>query len=434
MGPIIRTPTGMITDRKRWQASAPGRMARYVLLGALGMILAVQVVVEGMTEKADRLGLYSFSQIVQPGSAAALSGLAEHSLSARDYARARSLAAAALSDNPLNVKALRVQGLALALTGHEALSRRYLSLASSLSWRDSPTHLWLLDREIDAGNYDGAVDHADSLLRRSRHPEVVIATLATAAKVGAARAVIVDRLAAQPPWREPFLQSLSAAPASEQPHVLALLRALAQTSSPPTRKEAAPIVRAAFAKGDYSQAIALYESLFATSGQPFPLVRNGNFETHINGTSAAWQVPPFEWFMTPSAGATVDVTESPDGNGKSLLIDYDGYSNSIVGEQALVLPEGKYRLSYRFQSSRALEQDLVDLIITCIPSGRELTRHVQNLSSAGQWHHRSTEFSIGGAGGCRAQRLSLSLQGGSRRANTVLWLDDVQVSRVPTAH
>ncbi|HUH22823.1 MAG TPA: hypothetical protein VLZ51_02035, partial [Brevundimonas sp.] len=190
-------------------------LAPYVLtVGAVW--LGWQVVLQPVLQR----GPPAIAVKAAPGSALVLRRAAETELLAAEsdgadaathVDNAAFLAREALVRSPFDVRALRVIGLTEDRSGREDRADALLTLAGNWSLRDDPTHAWLVQHRLQRGDYASALAHADTLIRRRENlrPQV-FRLFSTAAAQDPQRALpVVARLvAAHPPWRQAYLDSL----------------------------------------------------------------------------------------------------------------------------------------------------------------------------------------------------------------------------------
>ena len=410
--------------------AAPGRgrvaeASSWVLIAA-GVVLGWQVVIQPLIQRAPA----EVAIRLAPGSPLVLRRAAESEFAAgqkdnapRRYANAASRSRDAFARSPFDVRALRVIGLTEAQAGREAVADDILTLAGNWSLRDDPSHAWLVQHRLKAGDYASAFAHADTLVRRRDDLRPRIFELfTTAATLDSARALpeVAVLLSASPPWRQAYLESLHADARGLQVAVnLAIL--LQAGRAPLTNDELHQLYIQLLEKGQLEAVRVVRTRLNRPSNAT--LVTNGGF-----GDASA--PAPFQWALAQDAGVVAEIV--PDDvrtADPALRVDYDGYASSRIAEQLMFLAPGRYRLT---AESRAEEGDpaaRLAITITCAPGDLRVLSAPAAAPGAQVWTPFRADFTL--PAGCQAQWLRLETRPDDKRSRTVAWLDKVAVSRLP---
>ena len=406
-------------------AAAPGRPT---LPSAVGFALAIALVWLG--GQFVRQGVADEFQASRPELAVAWRGespdalaqLARWRLAHGDAADAARLAARALRRAPLDGPALATYGLAMDHLGQPQVADQAVTLAGQRGWRDLPTQIWLMRRDLLAARFAGAFDHADALLRREPTPPPgVFAILAVAARDPRAVAPLADRLAANPAWRAAFFAFLADPGRPSTEVAAALMTRLAGSAAPPTDAEVAPYLRALVSRQRFADAAAAWRRF--TPGADGG-VYDGDFERPPGST-------PFDWSLTSGVGWTASIGASPDGlRGQALNIEYDGVSPPQPLRQLLVLSPGAYRLSGRFDDVQGSGAALFGWTVTCIGADQPLATAPSPTGPAGVWRAFSATVIVPPAG-CPAQWLALTSQPAKEATDVSAWYDDLAISPLP---
>src|SRR5262245_8452377 len=158
--------------------------------------------------------------------------------------QARVWAEAALGNNPLNARALRLLGELAHTAGDEGRARSYMQAAAARSIHESAALSWLMRDNFERKSYRAALYFADALLRtRSQSLTYVLAVLGQMAELPEAEQELQRLLASNPPWRKTVLSNLPRA-VSDARTPLKLLLALRQTPNPPELADIASYVDA----------------------------------------------------------------------------------------------------------------------------------------------------------------------------------------------
>jgi hypothetical protein len=360
---------------------------------------------------------------VAPGSPEVLQRAAEAEFAADRFDNARFLAEKSLARAPFNARALRVRGLVEAKGANAARANDLLTLAGNWSLRDDPTHAWLMENRLRQGAYGSSFAHADTLARRRAdlHPQIF--ELFTTAAATDPRSIhsLVGLLAAQPPWRNNYLNSLYERD-EHAPVLAALALGLEKSGGPLTDSELGHLYRMWASKGMYNGIRYLRMEL----RRPDPLVRlqNGSF-----GTEALPEDIPFQWRFGAAPGVAVQISEDDLGRtGGALRVQYDGRQPGVLAEQLMILEAGRRTLSGLTRFETPTDDAGMRWTVRCVETDTVVAS--APLSSAalagGAWKRWATSVEIP-ATACTAQWLRLETMPGERRRQIVIWFDDVRI-------
>ena len=118
---------------------------------------------------------------------------------------AAALAARAVTANPVDARAIKVLGVLADRAGKPQKALELMTLSDKVSRRDAYTQTWLMQHDLQTGNYAQALVRADALLRV--YPEagkILIPALTTIATDSRGAAAISGQLSTLPPWRSSF--------------------------------------------------------------------------------------------------------------------------------------------------------------------------------------------------------------------------------------
>lgn len=373
-----------------------------------------------------------------PGSALVLRRAAESELLAaetdksaapRHVDNAGDLARQALRRAPFDVRALRVIGLAEARSGREQSADDLLTLAGNWSLRDDPTHAWLVDYRLRRGDYASSLAHADTLIRRREalRPQV-FQLFSTAATQDPQRAmpVVARLIAARPPWRQAYLDSLYRT--NEGLQLAANLAVvLKRGDAPLSPDELSQMYLQLLDKGQVQAVNAVRTAL--DGAEAAASVANGGFDD-------ADAPEPFQWKLIQQAGVSAEIT--PDDarpQDLALRVEYDNYTSAKVAQQLMFLKPGRYRLAYQTRMESGPSPLKLNWTVLCIPGDQPvLSAPASALATPGAarqnggWISLTREFTV--PDGCQGQWLSLDAGGGERRTPIVLWFDKIKAERI----
>ena len=294
-----------------------------------------------------------------------------------------------------------------------------LDIANARWPRDVPTRASLADRALAAGDADTGLMHLDALLRIEPWTrESMLPLLLPHLGDARVRDALVERLAADPPWRGAFLTSLRSdvARADDAAAVLAALAMRVPADDALMQARVEVLDRA----GRHAEARAAWVASLpsAQRGLAGP-VFDGGFEAPAVRAGYGWR-------FRDLPGVMIDITGDMPRNGNGALsIEFDDRAVRFDSvEQRLALSPGDYRLEAaaldRVDSDRPFEWRL-----SC-RGGAELAR--LPLARTGDWNAQSVTFAV--PADCAGQRLVLVHAARSlaeRRLRGRLLIDDLGI-------
>lgn len=396
--------------------AALGDVALYAMMAG-AILLGWQIVIQPLMQRAP----VELAIRVAPGSPLVLRRAAESELAAGRIENAAVLSRDALRRSPFDVRALRVLGLTEARAGREDAADELLTLAGNWSLRDDPAHAWLVERRLRRGDYASSFAHADTLVRRRQDIQPQIFRLFTVAGTeDAQRAlpVIAGLLAADPPWRPAYLNSLNQTPQDLQLAAnLAIL--LERSRTPLSQVELGQIYRN-LAAGRQFPALAMIRER---------LKRPNPAEPVTNGDFADLAAPePFQWRTFQKAGIVAEiVADDLRPANPALRVEYDGYAAGLVAEQLTSLAPGSYRFTAEVRTELGDPAGRLSWTFSCAAGGSAIASVPAGLRNAAPntWSTFSGVVQI--PSGCTAQWLRLDTRPGDRRSPTVVWYDRLTI-------
>jgi hypothetical protein len=410
---------------KASRSATPARTWLFLAVAAVvGLWLAVQVVTVAMARRyaADEPQL---ALAWRSDYAPALAALAEHrsdrAMAAPELREARALAERALAHGPLEVRAIRVLGLASEQLGDSAGAAALLSEAGRRSQREGPAHMWLFRQAMKRQDYPAAFRHADALMRKPVYRSTVEPQLVAAALDPAAVGALVARLGHNPPWRSSVIQDLArTAPGA----AFEVLLGLTGSSAPPTDAEVAQLVERVAGAGHIEQAYVMWAQLLPPAGVPhLANVYDGGFEGLVGA-------PPFNWRVTTDQEASAQITQGPDGDGQALYARFGAGAPVMLAEQLLLLPPARYRVSIRAYAEEPNRGDQLLWMIGCAATPFRPLTELKTTDEALVWRGVSAVVELP-AQGCEAQSLRLIGRAGDLPGFARAWFDQVTVERIP---
>jgi hypothetical protein len=361
----------------------------------------------------------------------AMVSLAERQLLASqapaDRAEARRLAERALSVAPLEERALRVLALVAEMDGDVEQAEVLMKHAAGRSRRDGMVQIWSFNRLTQIGDFDGALKHADALMRsRSSLNEQISPTLMAYAIEPEAQEALLRFLAHDPPWRGWYLRQLAGQ--MDDPGIAyAIYVGLKEAGSAPSDDELRPYLQNLANTGRFEQAYLTWiHFLPEERRRHISFAYNGDFDYPPSGL-------PFDWMVAGVTGATTDfvATGDPD-RGDAVRIEF---ANRRVAyrhfRKLLMLPPGAYRLTNLAKANDLQNERGLVWRVTCAEIDRQILGESQPIAGTFDWREFATGFTVP-QGDCRAQWLTLVLA--SRVAleehiSGEVWLDNVSIRR-----
>ncbi len=343
----------------------------------------------------------------RPGSAAALVALAEDRLSEApsgeaDLAAIAGLARRALAADPLAPGVLRVLALTEDFAGRRDHARALMRLAADRSGRDIGAWLWLFDDASRTGNVAGMLTATDVILRSA--PAIIdtlYPVLMVAVETPDGQGALTQALAANPPWRGPFLRKLSLDAGAAQV-AYATFVGLAATAAPPQTGELGPYLNGLVNRGEYLVAFLTWiRSLPPEQSKDLPFVFNGDFELPISGLA-------FDWAFGDVRGAATEVVATGDkAAGKALRVVF---SDTRVpyrhASKLLYLPPGSYELSGMVKAESLQTARGMRWRVTCVGARMPIAES-DAFKGTFAWRPFAVGFTV--PDGCPALSLRLEL-------------------------
>jgi len=248
---------------------------------------------------------------------------ADNSPAARQQAWA--MGTEAVLRDPTAVGAVRTLGLVADLEGRREQAAQLFAYSESLSRRDFPTQLWMIEARVAADDAKGALVHFFRALRTSRLAEGALMPILIGA-IDDPRLVepMAVMLASQPPWRTKYLTRLRM-----ESKAFANTAALAERIANPAELAEFSMVFAGNLQFD------LAARMFLRAGRRLEAGSTG-FE-NIDGFH------PFDWQLV-SAGPVLTTPISIDGSQKGIEFRVSSETGEIA-HKLLGLRPGRYIVS-----------------------------------------------------------------------------------------
>jgi hypothetical protein len=340
----------------------------------------------------------------------------------------RAWASAALADDPLNARALRILGQLAEADGDDADTSKFMLAADRLSLHEGRATYWLLRHSAEAGDYKATIDYADVLLRTNPQSDAfVVPVLAQVVEDKTGASLIGSVLARKPPWREQFFARLPSS-VRDARTPLALLVALRATSAPPTFEEIKPYVSFLIAHKFYGLAYYTWlQFLPPEELRHAGLLFNGNFDGALSGL-------PFDWQITPGAGVTIDVVPRPEKIGAhALLVDFQyGRVEYHSVTELIALAPGAYQFNGEYKGSLVGPRGMKWRIVCADETLTTVGESPMILGKSPNWANVAFDFTVP-ATGCPAQYVRLDLDARMSSEQLIsgsILFGNLQISRV----
>lgn len=407
----------------RQSAGLVASVAPYLaIVGAV--VLAWQIVLQPLVQRAP----VAAAARLAPTSSTVMRRAAESELAAGRNTNAASLGRDVLARSPFDSRTLRIVGLAEARAGREDAADNILTLAGNWSLRDDPTHLWLLKRRLQSGNYGSSFAHADTLIRRrAEHRPGIFRLFTAAAREDPTRAYpVLDRLlSANPSWRQSYFDALYES--LEGLQVAANLAILLNDGAAPlTNAELRQLYLVAVAQNQLGLVSTLRDRL--NRPEKGTLLSNGDF-------SQPDAPEPFQWVFLQMAGASASVApDDADPDNPALRVEYDGYSTASLAQQLVFLRPGRYRLTTSVRIESGDPHQRLAWSVSCSRGERGFLfapAVADEVKAGDPWKAFASDFVVPAK--CPSQWVELRGRPQDSRSPMAVWFDRVAISEIASA-
>lgn len=326
-----------------------------------------------------------------------------------DLQGAQEAALAALRRDPLVPSAWRV--LSTSVLRDPAQVEQRLEFAETLSRRDIPTQLALIEHTSLKGDVAATLRRYDTVMRVSpAYDQIMFPALTNALNNPIVLRAVAKRLP-EAPWRRRFFSYLveGGANYSQQATVF---QALATQGRLLDSDIVALQASRAAAEGQFDAALALYR-LVNPAGAAM-LLRNPDFSQQNS-------VAPFDWEL--EAGGFVNVGVTGLGEDTRLEMASVRGDGGQAARQLLQLAPGRYRISARIGPIEGYDEVSVSIALACT-NGLEISGFELKADRAQD---------LGGAfrvpGGCPAQWLAIRMGQDSNAGRIAAWISEFSLVR-----
>lgn len=333
--------------------------------------------------------------------------------------RARALRS--LDRQPLNPSGARLLGFGM-VASDPAKAQRLLLYAESMSRRDLPTQIWLIESAVQRGDVDAALIHYDRALRTTGSSRAVLfPVLASAANEPSVWRPLSVLLARRPQWWRPFLEQT--VPASTSPAALYVIarRMGLERGSTADGAMLQTIEKRLVDLSAYAQAADLYDRAHGVAPGRGPLLHNGGFEQ-----PGGWD--PFDWNLNESPDLAALRQPSPvTPSGTALFLSAGNGRGGDVALQFIMLRPGTYQISAVIGAVHGDKLAYPQLLVRCAEEAREILHVPFPPAPDGGRNWRMT---LTVPANCPAQRLVIQALSTLEPANPMPWIDDIVIRPV----
>jgi tetratricopeptide (TPR) repeat protein len=281
--------------------------------------------------------------------------------------------------------------------GEEEEADRLFRQAHRLSRTEINALQHLTVRAIDTGDYAGAVENLDILLRRwPKRAGAWTLQLPRLLSDQGAYAAIVELMRGGAPWRGRIVSSLAR---QEEGLGIAyrLLLELADSDHPPERSEVEAVSRGFIAAKRYEEAYRLFRFTLPPGEHELAgFVYNASF-LPASATS------PFSWQYRNTRAAEISLTDETPFAGATVRF-LNAPARDIVLRQTLLLSPGRYRLTAKVDASNLRAPRSLFWRVGCLDPRRELLRLTV---PEGSYREQNLEASFV-VDGCALQQIGLA--------------------------
>ena len=403
------------------------RAAAVVVVTALALWFVMAITMASVFRGRDPATVLAWWPYDAGAKAALAYSLLQRDFSPANRRRAIELSKQAFIREPINVAAARTLGLVTSVDErqHER-ARAIMTYAQSLSRRDVPTQLWLLEDQVAQDNIPGALLHYDRALRVSEDARALLLPVLVQASAAPGIAPPLARLVEQrPPWWYVFAVHLTGQ--SRDAPTLAFLvdRLRLDANDERERNLILRAIQRLIDLGAFDRAYALYRKSRGLTARSSMAVANGDFESNDPG------LPPFDWHLAGEGGFGAFREPRDGAQGRSALtLSAESGRSGEVARQLLILPPGRYRLSALVGEVGGDPLSAPQVAVLCaVPHGVDLMRAVLPQSQGRRVAFQQV-FTVPPSG-CPGQWLSLNVRAdlSGSRGPAQPWVDSLSVSR-----
>lgn len=394
-------------------------LAKVILLlltGFAGAGFALMLAVSGIA----RLGSPSVALTLFPNDGVAQAAQADLLVLAEPTApppAARSLALAALRNQAINPRALRVLGFYTEATGDFAEAERLVRMAERLSRRESQAQMWLVEASARRGDIKQTLVHYDYALRvRLDNQQILFPRLASAISDPEIRAALVPYIRAKNGWGEMFIADAIARNVDTPALATLMIESGGLADRKANRTLQTSLLNRLVEGGHYGAARSLYLSM--EGAKPARLTN-----TQFDPADLGGRYGPIGWQSIDNVDGGGGMGRDGATNRLTLDVFASAANTRPVMRKLLFLTPGNYGFAVRLSR---LESDPGGLL-------RWQVRCMSGTQGVAVWTAESAEKTLNASfaipSGCAAQMLELIASGGQGQAGLEATITSVNLVR-----
>ena len=343
-----------------------------------------------------------------------------------DLSALRAEAVTAVTNEPLNPRALRLLGQLADTSQDDASALKFMTAAAHISQHENVALYWLMRKSAAAGDYKTAINYADSLLRTNPGlARIVVPVLAHFAGDKASIDSLKAVLDGDPPWRGLFFALLPES-VTDARTPLNLLLALKSSPNPPTADDINRYLHLLVAHKFYDLAYYTWlQFLPLDELRNAGLLFNGSFDMAPSGA-------PFDWTITEGSGVTVDIVPTDKTGERALMVDFlYGRVDYHSVFELVMLPPGSYQLTGQYNGKIIGPRGLKWRIVCANATRTRLGESLMIIGVTSGWKKVNFNFTVPAAD-CRAQYVELDLDARMASEQLVsgsMLFNDLDISR-----
>lgn len=325
---------------------------------------------------------------------------------------ARDNSVRALRSEPLSSRALRQLGVYYALRGNMEKARQLVEMSSSLSRRDTPGQLWLIDDYLRRGKSRDALQALDVVMRtQPQTREAAYGALGNALADPEFRKIFIPYVRSKPTWLKPFIQFNTG---MKNPEILSrtLMQMRPLSKDIFDERTASALLVSLVNRAPIDDARTFYLSMPGASAAPLTSIEFAR-------SADAFRFPPFGWEMLN------DGNVQGFGNVKGHNVSIEALAvpgtSGTAARKLLFLRSGGYRWSGTADMSQM--------------TGGSATANLLCNSGPGQWSRLGSvdlkpgrnrlAFVIGSS--CAAQMLTINIVGADTQSDVSMRVSQMRL-------
>jgi len=362
----------------------------------------------------------------RPDNAEVLMRVANQRLAANDLAGAETLALRLLATSPADGRGYRILAQTADARGDRERAATLYAITVRRAPRDAQARAWLAQQALAAGDYKGALDHVDRVLRMSPGSGSRLFPVLTQLAADPAFAdALAEVLGTHPPWRDGILTALHSVDKKNGPRAADQVLVALQRRKDLDARSTEAWIEALIGQGRWGEAFARWAGPRIEAGRALPLLFNGDFGSPPTGGGFDWRLPPVAGVLT---------SLEPLDRAGMLRVQFLGrrVSGGSVASHALILAPGVYRLEWRERMDGLRGVEGIAWRVTCAEQPNALAV-AQAGTGSRPWRSQSLDFTVPSSK-CGGQWLHLASVGSLDAGQVIsgdLWFAGMKV--IPAA-